>query len=538
MSRIRSRHRAARPIPVAIAVTVMMLSALGFGGSAADAGRLGALDAPSGTAVIDGMVTRGPDRGVAGLVIDVFSAGSAGGGRRQYLGSVETDGAGAYRVAVDPGCYVITIDAPPGERFVGSSSSVQHTVCVSSSESTPELTARLQPVAARASGVVAFADQLAFSDAGADDTLDPARSGEPTVGGSDGRVVIDLFRATAAGVRTGYVATTSTDANGSYTVALPEPGCYRLVFVAPRGTTFAANSPRYQTSVCLEPDEEARVVDVALFADGQGLIEGQVLHADAVGAPDVVVDVYAAAGDGSRSAFLGAVTTADTGLFRFRAGSGCYVLVLIAANGDRFSEGEMVTERSVCLSPDESVTGVDARLQGSSPAPAAFSAVEQELFRLTNALRANPSGPLRRQSPLPACVDDEFYEIEIDPSTAHPVPAPALAADIRTSEALATDWARTMHQTEVFEHRPSSAQEQGYAALGIAAAAWGENIAWASGYDRAEVARVHFEGWRESDTGHYCTLITPRFNNIGLGELAVEGESWAVQNFYEARGGP
>ena len=87
-------------------------------------------------------------------------------------------------------------------------------------------------------------------------------------------------------------------------------------------------------------------------------------------------------------------------------------------------------------------------------------------------------------------------------------------------------------------HRPSSAQEQIYTQLGIDALAWGENIAWAAGYGPEEVARIHFEGWRESDAGHYCSLITRRFTRIGIGEIRVEGESWAVQNFFHPQTAP
>jgi hypothetical protein len=158
--------------------------------------------------------------------------------------------------------------------------------------------------------------------------------------------------------------------------------------------------------------------------------------------------------------------------------------------------------------------------------------VEQELLRLTNELRADPAGPLRRQGPPPSCLDDPFFRMEVDPATGHPVPVPALTLDLDVSVSVSRAWANQMYLDDSFEHRPSPAQEEIYAEHDVVALAWGENIAWASGYPAAEVARVHFEGWRESDIGHYCSLLTGRFTHVGIGEIRVDDESWAVQNFY------
>jgi hypothetical protein len=158
--------------------------------------------------------------------------------------------------------------------------------------------------------------------------------------------------------------------------------------------------------------------------------------------------------------------------------------------------------------------------------------VEWELVRLTNELRADPSGHLRRLGARPTCVDDPFHAITIDGSTGHPFPSPALAVDATVSVEMARDWATRMFRTGLFTHRPASAQRQVYRSLALNPLAWGENIAWAAGYPAEEVARVHFEGWRESDDGHYCSLLSPRFTQVGAGEVRVEGQSWAVLNFY------
>ncbi|MCP3992148.1 MAG: CAP domain-containing protein [Actinomycetia bacterium] len=161
-----------------------------------------------------------------------------------------------------------------------------------------------------------------------------------------------------------------------------------------------------------------------------------------------------------------------------------------------------------------------------------MSMVELELLRLTNELRADPAGPLRRQGPPPSCLNDPYFEIQIDPLTGLPVPVPALDLDTEISVSVAREWALQMYLDDSFVHRPSTAQQQLYTEAGISTLAWGENIAWASGYRTEDVARVHFEGWRESEIGHYCSLLTARFTRIGIGEVRVDGQSWAVQNFY------
>ena len=161
--------------------------------------------------------------------------------------------------------------------------------------------------------------------------------------------------------------------------------------------------------------------------------------------------------------------------------------------------------------------------------------VELEILRLTNALRADPSGPLAREKPLPSCVDQPFYGISVDPATGHPEAAPALRLDERVSVALARPWAREMDRTGAFEHRPPGSALAVYGQLGIDLSATGENIAWFRGYNPTEAARVHFEGWRESDDGHYCALVAPSYTHIGIGTFRGRERSWAVQNFYQLR---
>lgn len=158
--------------------------------------------------------------------------------------------------------------------------------------------------------------------------------------------------------------------------------------------------------------------------------------------------------------------------------------------------------------------------------------VEAEIVRLTNELRANPAGALARREPLPSCVTDPFYTITLSPDTGLPAAVPPLTVDDGVTLALARPWAATLQSTGHFEHRASDQAHQRYEQLGLPVGAWGENIAWFTGFDISQAARIHFEGWRESEAGHYCALVSPRFTHLGVGAIEDGGQSWAVQNFY------
>ncbi len=164
--------------------------------------------------------------------------------------------------------------------------------------------------------------------------------------------------------------------------------------------------------------------------------------------------------------------------------------------------------------------------------PAGHHAVELEIYRLTNELRTNPAGPLARRGPMPPCVSEPFYGITIDPVTGHPTAVPALGLTESVSIHLARDWSMQMDASNNFSHRPSSEASAIYAQLGISWSATGENIAWFEGYPDSEAARVFFNGWRESDTGHYCALLAGTFTNLGVGYYKGTNRSWATQNFY------
>lgn len=160
--------------------------------------------------------------------------------------------------------------------------------------------------------------------------------------------------------------------------------------------------------------------------------------------------------------------------------------------------------------------------------------IEREIVRLTNSLRANPSGPLRRVGPMPECVL-ESDDIELDPETGHPKPARKLTPSEPVSVRMSRDWSQRMADTDAMTHRSAESQDLIYSELGIDWAARGENVAWAVGYNLSDVAQLFFGGWRESD-GHYCNMMSGSFTEIGVGHVRTAGgKDFATQNFYRPR---
>ncbi len=263
-----------------------------------------------------------------------------------------------------------------------------------------------------------------------------------------------------------------------------------------------------------------------------GRIVGRVAYVTGVAAPGLVVELADRADGPTAGSVIGSQVTRRDGSFRFDVRPGCYSVTVMAPLGDRIVDGATVGTYEVCVDAGRSPAVVRVFLEGEAPRTSTLSATEFELLRLTNLLRADPSGPLGRERVLPSCVNDPFYRIAIDRSTGAPEPAPPLEMSEMTANALARAWAIELAITGEFRHRPSAAQQQILASLDLPVTAWGENIAWFNGYPPEDTATIHFEGWRESETSHYCALISPRFTHVGIGELRIGDDSWAVQNFY------
>jgi hypothetical protein len=367
--------------------------------------------------------------------------------------------------------------------------------------------------------------------------VEGAVSGSVTTsdGGPAPEVIVDLFDTTSTGDRAEFVTSTTTDGSGRFELELGAAGCYLVGFVAPAGATFAGGSRSEQARFCLEEGETITELGAVVASVDESQIRGHITFGNGAGASGAHVDLYAAAGDGTRGPYLRSAATDSGGWYSFDVSPACYVVLITAPEGEVFASGEATQRQNSCIAEGKAVALVDGVLGGTAHLPAPLSPVEAEMVRLTNELRADPSGPLARRSPMPPCVDETFYAITIDPATGHPPPSPALAVDDQVSVAMARAWAVEMQQRADFSHRPGPSQEEVYSQLGVGVAAWGENIAWLAGFGPEDAARIHFEGWRESDIGHYCTMMSARFTHVGVGEHRVGDESWAVQNYYQPR---
>lgn len=207
------------------------------------------------------------------------------------------------------------------------------------------------------------------------------------------------------------------------------------------------------------------------------------------------------------------------------------------------TSSENETSTSETTTPDgETTTTTEAETtttvaETTTTAPSLeLTALEQEIVRLTNELRANPAGDLARRAALPECVEDDFYSITVDPETGHPTPVPALSLNRDVSVQMARDWSQQMAAADRMRHRTQDSQRAIYAALGITWSSFGENVAWAQGYPESSIAFQFFSGWRESNTGHYCSMLSGRFTHFGVGHHRTEaGKDWGTQNFYSLR---
>ena len=176
-----------------------------------------------------------------------------------------------------------------------------------------------------------------------------------------------------------------------------------------------------------------------------------------------------------------------------------------------------------------STTVVSTSSTASVPAPTStasdaggLSSVEQEIVRLTNELRTDPNGPLRREGPVPNCDG----RLAIDQATGLYLPVPPVTVHVEASLVVARPWSERL--TTQLEHQ-LDAGIPALVAAGIPVSAAGENIAY---HNFPDTAFRHFAGWRESD-GHFCNLMDPTFTHLGVGESTrSDGFSYATQNFF------
>ncbi len=81
------------------------------------------------TAILTGTVTEPDGSGARGVVTQLYAA-EADGSRGSYLGAVLADRSGTWVFDLDPGCYVVVVNAPRGRTFPGGEPAVETGLCL------------------------------------------------------------------------------------------------------------------------------------------------------------------------------------------------------------------------------------------------------------------------------------------------------------------------------------------------------------------------------------------------------------------------
>ncbi len=187
-----------------------------------------------------------------------------------------------------------------------------------------------------------------------------------TVSSGDGSVVagviVDLFVGNEAGERVSYLRSVETEADGGYRFQA-DAGCYVATIISPEGRSFLDGGRWSQHARCLKAGEIVDDADAVLRADdGQAAtIGGAVTSATGQPVDSMVVDLFRANGDGSRAGYLWSASSGGDGAYTFDVEPGCYVIVFIADDGQRFTNGTGYSEHALCVEAQEAAE-IDVRL--------------------------------------------------------------------------------------------------------------------------------------------------------------------------------
>lgn len=282
---------------VGFVVAVMVSMAVGATVVAAQAG-----------GSISGLVTDG-DEPVSGVEVDLFEA-DADGNRIDWLTKVTTDGDG-YRFDVTPGCYSVTVIAPPGRLFTNGRAWSDTSVCVAAGEDLVGVDAQLVPVpSAGLSGTATL-------------------SGSPYFG-----ALVNLYLADGDGGRGQWLGGQMTSGEGRPVGTFQfdvQPGCYVLTYSVEDVFIFAESDSRWlNREVCVEAGQQLGGLDATVVLLGPNTVWFEtVVVKDGLPVDDVVIDIFEADGDGGRGRYLKSEATfAGTALIE--TVPGCYVATLIA----------------------------------------------------------------------------------------------------------------------------------------------------------------------------------------------------------------
>ncbi|MGH1490275.1 MAG: CAP domain-containing protein, partial [Acidimicrobiales bacterium] len=157
-----------------------------------------------------------------------------------------------------------------------------------------------------------------------------------------------------------------------------------------------------------------------------------------------------------------------------------------------------IVATTTTVAPTTSTIAVSTTQTPTTTDMGELNEIEREILRLTNELRTDPNGPLRRQGPVIDCGG----RVRVAKSGKYE-PIGKVEGHLVASLQVSRPWSAQM-TVRNFEHQPRAGVEALQNA-GIQVRSAGENIAYTSYPDKAQ---RFFTGWRESD-GHFCNMMDP-----------------------------
>ena len=323
----------------------------------------------------DGVLDNG-ETGIAGVTVELLNSTGT-----TVLATTTTNATGNYAFAnLAPGAYEVEYIAPTGDIFTTQNAALTGTATINSqANATTGITAPVTLTAGQTNNNVNAGLQIkpaalgstVFLDATKDGLLD---NGEAGVAG----VTVELLNGTG----TTILATTTTNANGTYAFTNLNPGAYEVEFIAPTGDIFTAQNAALTGTATINSEANATTgitAPVTLTA-GQtnnnvnaGLqikpaALGSTVFLDAnrdglldngeTGIAGVTVELLNSTG----TTILATTTTNATGNYAFaNLAPGAYEVEYIAPTGDIFTtQNAALTGTATINSQANATTGITA----------------------------------------------------------------------------------------------------------------------------------------------------------------------------------
>ncbi len=162
------------------------------------------------------------------------------------------------------------------------------------------------------------------------------------------------------------MGSTRAGTGGDYRFQFDTPGCRVLTFIAPPGDTFTATgSPWFNREVCPTAGEDLTGIDAELTGvDRAATVGGRVTTASGDGVGALKAVFYEANADGTRGRWMGDVFTDPTGAYERVVPLGCYIVDLVAPDGQLWIEtGTPWRQHRTCVDAG----GSDRSLDGTLP---------------------------------------------------------------------------------------------------------------------------------------------------------------------------